>query len=1592
METTTVLFFLFSLACLHVQSVRSSVGTSDVSCTYGSDSTVGSVQEGYEGDVEILNNIQPEDRLILEALYFPIGVTYLTLVYSDGDSTATVRTTKPLDAEMLSESGGDLLYSVTCTNGQIKNTRKLTVLDINDNAPIFQSKTYTATVSEAQSVGSSVLRVQADDADVSPNNNIVTYSIVQPAPTEFRVGNDGTIMLMEHLNFNVFDMYTFTVEAKDPGGERDTAIVTITVKDYDNLNPYFDQSLYKASIEENQVGHFSAVIPEDIKAQDGDKGINEPVLYSIQAVIPQKYQANFEINPNSGVISVTTALDREEIDQITVYIQAAQQNDGSKTANAVVSVTVLDVDDNPPKFEQDQYIANIPENSPQDQVVFQTRVTDPDTGGFEGTFHIIPDSVPFYISTDGIVLVKSSVELDRETTNSFTFQVEARDKPPSTNTARADVNIIVLDENDNSPQFTTPKYEGKVYSNQTIGMLVAKVEATDLDEGPNGQISYAIEFGNEEGFFGIDLNIGEIKLDKTIPLMENKILEFALYVTAKDGGAVSRSTSALVHIKAPGDSHPQFLQKTYEGQVEEEQSGANIVKVDFLSIDPVVPVILTVDSEADKFSIDKDTGVLSTKVKLDYELKSSYTVQLSISDGTNRDEASVLVNVLDINDNSPVFTPNPAPVTIAEDLVIGDNVTSVQATDADEGLNGEVRYTLLGGAGRFSIHQETGVITVAAPLDREDQDEYSLEITAQDQGRPSSSTTTTLTVSITDINDNAPVFSKQQYEATVSEHAAVGTDVVDVTADDKDEGQNAVVTYQIIKQEPASTSPVFTIDSASGSIRVAEKLDYGKAKRYTLQVEGQDGGTPVLTGSAVVIVWVEDVNDKAPKFSMDQYDVEVYENLASGAALVSLEVTDEDEGGFTKGHFLLDIDTFTINSQGIVLLGNNAMLDRETKDSYTLQVIAVDQPVDGLSATAQVNIKVLDVNDNNPEFLPLPERTEIREGTYSSSSPAEVCVVAAIDSDIGDNGRVTISTTSDLFSFKEDGTLLAVGEIDRETQDVYDLIIIARDHGIPQGHNITTLRVKVTDVNDNPPVFSSKTYSKSILVKNAKVGDVLLTLVATDKDAGDNSLISFSFSEGSSMVSLDAKTGEITLTSDLSELIEDTLVNLTARATDHGTPPESATAEVLIYFKMTSVTDGLDFASSYNFLVKENEPAATKVGVVKAVTGSSEVTVRYSMMSHEDVFSVDADGTIKALVPLDKEKEEWYMLRVQATDSRSPRNTAETTVRVQVENVNEAPVFGAGMYEAEIFTISPYKSHIVKVQASDPDVGESSDLQYSLQDPTTLLEVDSITGQLYVLDASSFGGSHDSYTVKVTDKHGLSATTTVRVKVKDTATGSVVVISLNQPVFTVEKKTEEIQDSLKKALGWTVKILGVAAESEIKMPFSLRDSSIKTFVSFIAIEGDGTVVPAKDVKEKLKREEAAVTAELEKVFGNGVDVEVEEGTGGGTGGDTGGGSGEGSGDSNDVVVIALGAVLGVSLVALIVLATVFGIKSRKMKDTDSEKETFNFSKHDQLNEGPFQSDAFNPYTNSVLDTKEEQVHPRRENQNNDGNESITSSL
>ncbi|XP_011481165.1 protocadherin Fat 4 isoform X2 [Oryzias latipes] len=1570
MERRGLLWVCLLSACVRAVA-GAPIGTSIINCASQSDEVnLGPVDEGYEGDVEVITGIQAGANILLVPYAFPDHLEYLEMSFSLGDTSATIRTKKVLDADALKLTDRVLYYSIKCDDGfGYQNYRKLRLNDINDNSPVFAERLYTTDISETVTLETEVFRVTAEDADSSPTFSRLTYSFTPPSE-DFIVSNSGAFILKKRLNYNNAPRYSFTLTAQDIDGKNDTTSVVFNVVDSDNLNPFFSHSLYQAVIQENENGAFADILPEAIKAQDGDMGINMTVTYSISTVSPNAYVTNFNIDPNTGVLSVGTAFDREEMSSsiVSVSIKAAQTDDRLKTADAVVSVTVQDINDNAPTFDTNNYDITFLENSPVDAVVFKAIVTDLDEGGFVGTLRILPDSAPFSVDPDGTVRVKDSAVLDRETIEAIVFQIEATETDVPNHVTTAQVTVTLTDENDNSPTFSSSMYEGEVTADQVVDMELVQVEANDPDADINGQIKYSIEFGNSEGYFSMDEDTGAITLAKTIPLQENKILEFPLYITATDRGIVPRTSAAQVLIRAPGNSNPQFLQRVFTGVVEEEQEpGAFIVKVSFLKLpetDP--PVTLQVTSEGDKFSI-SNNGELTTSVKLDFdEAPHDYSVGISITDGTTTDNAVVEVSVTDINDNSPVFASESVTEVVPEDAEVPSNITVVAATDKDSGFNKEIRYSLRGGEGRFSIDPLSGMVSLIGELDRETKAEYTVLVLAEDQGRPVKSATTALTVQVSDVNDNIPKFSQDAYQVEVLETEAVESTLLTLSAEDPDEELNARVSYSIFQQSPVSDPAAFALDASSGVLRLVQPLDYSEVKEYTLKIQASDGGSPSLVGNATVVVVVKDVNNNPPEFNQELYEVSISENLASGASILLLEVTDRDEGGFSNGHFLVSpSDTFEINKQGVVSLKKNVTLDRETKDKYNLEVVAVDQPTEGLSATAQLEVTVLDYNDNTPQFPSIPDPLEIREGSYTPEAPGEILAIVPTDADLGSNGEVTLSfvTPHPLFRFREDGMLLAVAPLDRETTDTYELFIKASDNGSPQRENITSITVRLLDVNDNKPEFSLSSYVSSLLLKDAEEGTVVLKLSATDPDSGNNSMITYSFSKGSSKyLALNGESGEVTLTSEVSALTEDTVVELTAMATDHGEPPLNSTAAVEIHLRIASITDNVAFLkSSYNFSLSENQPEGTAVGQVSASSGSNLYNVSYVLKTHGELFSISSDGSILTSAELDKEEQEWYILEVEAVDTRTPPTSAVTMVRVRVEDVNEPPKFTEEVYEAAVINIAPYKTPVTQVKASDPDVGEQP--KYSLSD-SSAFGIDEDSGQVYVVSAAGLDGESIELEVKATDPRGSISTAKVKVQIQKGASNSdVVIISLNQPANTVENKISELEEALGDVLDWTVTSIQVTSSNEGGTVSRVLRSSVRTLVSFVAFD-DEEVVPSEDVRRKLRSESAAVTAKLSSVFNTDVQFDLE--------------STSQSEPADMSVVIALGVLLGVSVVGLIATTVVLIIRTKRRKHHSDDKESLDMKRRA---EGYTNNDR----KNSADSWKQRRDSDTGANKNTDGN-------
>lgn len=280
---------------------------------------------------------------------------------------------------------------------------------------------------------------------------------------------------------------------------------------------------------------------------------------------------------------------------------------------------------------------------------------------------------------------------------------------------------------------------------------------------------------------------------------------------------------------------------------------------------------------------------MKTIQSLDRETQSRFSLVAHVQDKEHTSwecSSQIELIVSDVNDNSPQFTLPYYSVALPEDVEVGTLVTKVHATDADIGINRKIKYSFVDSFNNhFKIAMDSGIITLAKPLDRELRAVYNLTVKATDQGTPQLATLSTVIVNVQDINDNPPEFVTKYYFATVPEINAVGTDVVRVLATSKDTGVNAEVYYSIIG---GNEHKKFTISNATGIITIADMLDYERAKEYFLTIQAIDGGIPPLSNIATVNITVTDCNDNAPMFSQPAYNARIREDARLGDKILQV--------------------------------------------------------------------------------------------------------------------------------------------------------------------------------------------------------------------------------------------------------------------------------------------------------------------------------------------------------------------------------------------------------------------------------------------------------------------------------------------------------------------------------------------------------------------------------------------------------------------------------------------------------------------------------------------------------------------------------
>uniref|UniRef100_A0A4W6DSI7 Cadherin domain-containing protein n=1 Tax=Lates calcarifer TaxID=8187 RepID=A0A4W6DSI7_LATCA len=543
------------------------------------------------------------------------------------------------------------------------------------------------------------------------------------------------------------------------------------------------------------------------------------------------------------------------------------------------------------------------------------------------------------------------------------------------------ITIEIQDVNDHAPAFPKKEINLEISESTPTGTVFLLDSAADPDVGVNSLQSYSLKandhFVLKQHTRGDGSKYAEMMLQSSLD--REKQSEHTLILTAVDGGEPQRSGTVRIHVSVldANDNAPVFTQSLYKVSVLENVSrGTVVARVSAVDLDQGYNGNVTYffthleEHSSCPFEINSYTGEVKLTGDIDYEVSPSYEINLQAKDPWGVVGASkLIIELADVNDNSPVITMASYSGKISEDSAPGTVVALISVQDKDSGKNGQVHLNI----------DENLPFKIKSSLRNYYtlRSKYNITLTATDEGLPALSSSKTVFLDVTDINDNAPAFSQSVYSTQVMENNSPGVTLLQIYATDPDQGQNARISYFLIDSEfnGAPVSSYFSINTESGVIQSLRSLDYEQVKEYKIRVKAQDGGSPPLTSNTTVNVHVKDQNDNPPQV--------LYPVQTGGSLVAEMVPRSADVGYLVTKVVAVDVDSgqnawlsyklqkatdralFEVGLQNGEIRTIRQVTDKDAV-KQRLTVIVEDNGQPSRSATVIVNVAVA---DSFPEVL-----------------------------------------------------------------------------------------------------------------------------------------------------------------------------------------------------------------------------------------------------------------------------------------------------------------------------------------------------------------------------------------------------------------------------------------------------------------------------------------------------------------------------------------------------------------------------------------------------------------------------------------------
>ncbi|ESN95524.1 hypothetical protein HELRODRAFT_179299 [Helobdella robusta] len=1386
---------------------------------------------------------------------------------------------------------------------------------------------------------------------------------LRDGPFSIDVGS-GVITLASPLEKTKF-RYHLNISAIDNGAccpgttsRKSHGQLIIEVKDVKNHAPKFvDCASYNPVIMENEnVGTFVV----RVKAVDLDAGQNGKVSYSIVKSNDQSSD-KFEINSSTGEIRTSEVFDREAQLGVTDYgITVKAEDEGSQSLAGFCSfrVKIGDKNDNPPVFSLSTYLTSVEEKFPVGKRVKQVYATDRDIGDngkieyymksdpsgffainqFNGWVSIAkPMSGVSFLSKLTFVKVIIAIKLIyltehcNKSLTSLVFTpnnplqrdmvkivIEARDKgvPPQSSISHMEIKItqksnaypswdkdysqIPLTVSENAPENTiiTRLRAHSSIPDSTVNYIIQSADVPEKNGEPRSFYHLVDEKNNE------------------MVLLTYRALDFEAiphyFITVKAANRATNSlhidTRLLINLIDENDEIPQFVGLNENGLfsatvAENMKPGTDVITVSACDKDhnpfysKISYRLKKEGTDYDKFTIDKDTGVIRSRATFDREVKQDYYLEVIAEDGApsqrtnhyppgtpNQGIAGVQIRVTDTNDNTPYFKNENYTTRVPENTDPGTVITTVTAEDNDE--DHRLFYSIVDGnlGNAFEVTPDNGEIKVRGQLDYENGPrEYRLMYRVFDE---KFTNFTLVIVQVLDVNDNPPKFDNSIYNVTDINEEEPGISknnekyLLTVRATDPDVDRKSSIRYSLTGQ--FADDGTFVINESSGTISLTRPLDRDAGKGrpvWNFNVLAHDESRddqPSLTGYAEVRVMPRDINDNAPVFDRNRLIGRVPEHSKAGVTVLTVITTDVDNGNNGSVTYSLkqvpmkgQQPLFTINTQmGLISTVIPNALDREVQAEYQVLVQARDRGIPPLMSSATVTILVDDVNDHRPRFSHL-----LYKAVLSESEPEghHVLTVSATDKDSGNNAKLTYSLKEkdrshfyiDTIETTNSGVIKVFKPLDYDTMEkpYFNLTVHVRDSN-PNHNDTAFVEITITDANDNPPVFNPN-LEKATLFENATVGTTLKKFTAIDIDTGINAEFSYSIDRSTDMekqFAVDAN-GLVTVSKPLDmEVMPAHRIQI--HAIDKGNPPQTGRGTLMI--SLLDVNDNPpEFAAIYQPVVYENKPAEQMVIMVSAVDrdsaangapfelwlpcgGACPCQANPTCADFGFTFipggglNGNGAGRIQTLRSFDRELQKEYEIPIVMRDSGQPSVSGTSTLTVTIGDVNDNEHF-PGHKEVLVNKYVGWKGEfdnypLGNVFAEDEDDWDLENKTFQLVHHhyhDKLFRVDKNTGQLYTKSPLK----ETTYNLKVR-VHDLvwnkEVVSTVRIEVHSFADDAVQnMASLRIQGITAEKFISKPEKSKK--------ISNVFAQHE-------HHSRMELFAMLLASKLDGKEYRASNVE------------------------------------------------------------------------------------------------------------------------------------------------